>query len=88
MAFSTSGANGTKPPPNLTERKFRGYWESTVLAFSTSGANGTKPPRNLTERRFRGYWESTDKGDNDRQRFAEAMRPEDMESTPPSPAST
>jgi hypothetical protein len=34
LAFTTSGGNHGIPPANLTERRFRGYWEQTDKAES------------------------------------------------------
>lgn len=30
LAFCSSGTNPQKPPRNLTERRFRSYWERTT----------------------------------------------------------
>ena len=46
--LKTSGLQG-KPPKNLTERKFRGYWSKTNQAHTeamldhTAGGDGTPP---------------------------------------------
>ena len=56
-----------------SKRRYIGYMLKfgAFLAFGTDRAKA----KNLTEWKFRSYWERTDKGDNDRQRFAEARLP-------------